>query len=169
MFFLHCLLFRFCFFSLFGWFVPNSFLCCSQFILAFFLYISRLLILICGWEFIFRVSIIEKVVWIHTGLGFIINSSIGTIRVQTANDSIWKDAKTSKITTRIKLEMVDYEMCFGMQNIHNCCDCKNYVFSLILWYIDLIDHSKCRMADYKWFILTRKRKEKNSVSSNCIS
>lgn len=54
---------------------------------------------------------------------FIINSSIGIIRAQIAKDFTWKDATTSKITARVKLEAVKCKLCFRMHN-SNCCNCK---------------------------------------------
>lgn len=41
---------------------------------------------------------------------------------QIAKSSTWKNAKTSKITARDKLETVGYELCVRMHN-SNCFDC----------------------------------------------
>ena len=65
-------------------------------------------------------------VCIHEGIGFFNNSSLGTsiAHNQNVNVSMWKDAKTSKYTSRIKFEAVELYMCSSMLKI-NWSDCEN--------------------------------------------
>lgn len=98
-------------------------------------------------NFIFRVLIIiEKVIWIHMGLGFVINSTIKT-SAQIAKVSTWKDAKTSKITTRVKFEAVQCELC-PICKLVMILIVKVMLFSLDLWFTNLYYCCRYCMAIY---------------------